>query len=101
MSNVSLKDLSKSYDRTKTIINNINLDIADKQFIVRVGASGCGKSTLGKTLMRLHEPTSGEIIFKGEDIANMPIKEFKKKYRADIQMIFQDPYASLDPRMNV
>lgn len=51
--------------------------------------------------MRLHTPTSGEVLYNGEDIAGMPMKEFKQKYRTNIQMIFQDPYASLDPRMNV
>jgi ABC-type microcin C transport system duplicated ATPase subunit YejF len=51
--------------------------------------------------MRLHDPTSGEVLYNGEDIANMPIREFKQKYRSHIQMIFQDPYASLDPRMDV
>lgn len=66
-----------------------------------VGESGCGKSTLGKTLMRLHNPTSGEVLYNGEDIASMPLSLFKKNYRSNIQMIFQDPYASLDPRMNV
>lgn len=56
---------------------------------------------MGKTLMRLLNPTSGEVIYNGTDIANLPIKEFKKEYRPHIQMIFQDPYASLDPRMSV
>ncbi len=82
-------------------VDNVSFDIEKGKTIGVVGESGCGKSTLGKTLMRLHDPTSGEVRYKGEDIASMPLSVFKKKYRADIQMIFQDPYASLDPRMNV
>ncbi len=101
---LEIKNLKKYFSTPRGslhAVDNVSLNIEKGKTVGVVGESGCGKSTLGKTLMRLHEPTSGEIIFKGEDIANMPIKEFKKKYRADIQMIFQDPYASLDPRMNV
>lgn len=82
-------------------VDNVSFDIERGKTIGVVGESGCGKSTLGKTLMRLHDPTSGEVYYNGEDIASMPLPVFKKKYRAGIQMIFQDPYASLDPRMNV
>ena len=82
-------------------VDNVTFNIEKGKTIGVVGESGCGKSTLGKTLMRLHQPTSGEVMFKGTDIANLDLKEFKKKYRSNIQMIFQDPYASLDPRMSV
>jgi oligopeptide/dipeptide ABC transporter ATP-binding protein len=82
-------------------VDNVTFSIEKGKTIGVVGESGCGKSTLGKTLMRLHDPTSGEVLYNGEDIANMPIREFKQKYRSHIQMIFQDPYASLDPRMDV
>ena len=82
-------------------VDNVTFNIEKGKTIGIVGESGCGKSTLGKTLMRLHQPTSGEVMFKDTDIANIPLKEFKKKYRANIQMIFQDPYASLDPRMSI
>ena len=101
---LEIKNLKKYFTTprgTLHAVDNVSLNIEKGKTVGVVGESGCGKSTLGKTLMRLHEPTSGEVLFKGEDIASMPIKEFKKKYRADIQMIFQDPYASLDPRMNV
>ena len=65
-----------------------------------VGESGCGKSTLGRTLLQLYEPTSGEIDFKGKNIANLSKKEFRQ-VRPKLQMIFQDPYSSLNGRMTV
>lgn len=65
-----------------------------------VGESGCGKTTLGRTLLRLYEPTSGQILFEGEDFTKMSPKELKAN-RKYFQMIFQDPYASLNPRMSV
>ncbi len=81
--------------------------VDDIDFVVRrgetlglVGESGCGKSTLGRTLIRLYEPTSGEIKFEGKDFLHAHGKDLRDK-RRDMQMIFQDPFASLDPRMTV
>lgn len=105
MSNLlEIKNLKKYFSTPRGelhAVDNVNLNIEKGKTIGVVGESGCGKSTLGKTLMRLHTPTSGEVLYNGEDIASMPMKTFKQKYRTNIQMIFQDPYASLDPRMNV
>ena len=93
MSNVSLKDLSKSYDRTKTIINNINLEIADKEFIVLVGASGCGKSTILRMIAGLEDITSGQIMIGDKVVNNIHPKD------RDIAFVFQS-YA-LYPHMSV
>ena len=101
---IEVKNLKKYFSTPRGelhAVDNVTLNIERGKTIGIVGESGCGKSTLGKTLMRLHDATSGEVLYNGTDIAGMPIKEFKKNYRSNIQMIFQDPYASLDPRMNV
>lgn len=101
---IEVKNLKKYFQTPRGelhAVDNITLNIEKGKTIGVVGESGCGKSTLGKTLMRLHDPTAGKILYNGVDIANMPMKEFKKTYRSNIQMIFQDPYASLDPRMSV
>ena len=101
---LEVKNLKKYFQTPRGLlhaVDNVTFNIEKGKTIGIVGESGCGKSTLGKTLMRLHQPTSGEVMFKDTDIANIPLKEFKQKYRANIQMIFQDPYASLDPRMSI
>lgn len=101
---IEIKNLKKYFSTPRGelhAVDNVSMNIEKGKTIGVVGESGCGKSTLGKTLMRLHTPTSGEVLYNGVDIASMPMKEFKKNYRSRIQMIFQDPYASLDPRMSV
>ena len=101
---IEVKNLKKYFSTSRGLlhaVDNVTFNIEKGKTIGIVGESGCGKSTLGKTLMRLHDPTSGEVLYKGADIASMDIKTFKKNYRSNIQMIFQDPYASLDPRMSV
>ncbi|MBS5522302.1 MAG: ATP-binding cassette domain-containing protein [Clostridiales bacterium] len=104
MALIEVKNLKKYFpvpSGTLHAVDNVTLSIEKGKTIGIVGESGCGKSTLGKTLMRLHDATSGEVFFNGTEIAGMKMKEFKKSYRAKIQMIFQDPYASLDPRMSI
>jgi oligopeptide transport system ATP-binding protein len=81
-------------------VDGVTLDINEKEIIGLVGESGCGKSTLGKTIPRLEEPTSGEILYKGTDVTKLD-KKGLRKLRGEIQIIFQDPDASLDPRMTV
>ena len=77
---------------------SFTLDVGETLGVV--GESGCGKSTLGKTILHLTKPTSGKIIFKGEDISKIDNKKFVD-LRRDMQMIFQDPLSSLNPRMSV
>jgi oligopeptide/dipeptide ABC transporter ATP-binding protein len=79
-------------------VNGINLDVRRGETLGIVGESGCGKSTLGRTLIRLYEPTEGKIIFNGDDISRLSESQLRKRMRKQMQMIFQDPFASLNPR---
>lgn len=81
-------------------VDGINLNIYEGETIGVVGESGCGKSTLGRTILRLAEPTSGKILYRGEDVSTISQRKFRP-YRQELQMIFQDPYASIDPRKSV
>lgn len=81
-------------------VSNVNLEIYEGETLALVGESGCGKSTLGRTLIRLLEATSGEIYFEGQNLVGMSKTEFAA-LRRQMQIIFQDPYASLNPRMSV
>jgi oligopeptide/dipeptide ABC transporter ATP-binding protein len=81
-------------------LNGVNFSIKSGETLGVVGESGCGKSTMGKTLLRLHEPTSGDVTFKNRDWFQLKGKDLQEA-RKDIQMIFQDPYDSLNPRHTV
>ena len=81
-------------------VDGINMKVYPGETIGVVGESGCGKSTLGRTILRLIEPTSGQILYNGEDITKLNARQMKRM-RQEMQIIFQDPYASLDPRKSV
>jgi len=107
---VTAKDLIKDFDigggflkgsgKPLRAIANVSLEIQQGEVLGVVGESGSGKSTLGRLLLRLIEPTAGEVRFDGQDLSGMPPRELRK-FRRHMQMIFQDPYASLNPRMTI
>jgi peptide/nickel transport system ATP-binding protein len=81
-------------------VDDISFDVYPGETLGLVGESGCGKTTTGRTILRLNEPTSGQMIYKGKDIADFNEQELRE-FRKEVQIIFQDPYSSLNPRMTI
>lgn len=102
---LEINQLKKHFklDRSSILkaVDGISFDIYKGETFGLVGESGCGKSTAGRTIMRLYEATDGAVTFNGENVHDKKSKKELKKFNREMQMIFQDPYASLNPRMTV
>lgn len=107
MSDIILKaeDLKKHFKikgrKIVKAVDGVSIEVERGKTLGLVGESGCGKSTLGRTLIRIYDPTEGKIILNGKDISGKSTKRFRQDLARSIQMIFQDPYACLSPRMTV
>lgn len=91
--------LAKQVGAVKAV-DGVTLTVETGETLAVVGESGCGKSTTGRAILRLIEPTDGEVFFEGQDVRALSPEQLRR-FRTDMQMVFQDPYASLDPRWTV
>lgn len=102
---LEIKDLKKHFklgrNNVLKAVDGITFDIYKGETFGLVGESGCGKSTAGRTIMRLYEASAGEVNFNGENVHTKKSRKQLRKFNQSMQMIFQDPYASLNPRMTV
>ena len=110
MNLLEIKNLNVTYQTKKGLIgkiqtvhavNNVSLDIQKGEILAIAGESGCGKSTLAKAIMKLVQSDSGEIILNGENVLNLKHNKDLKKFYQKVQMIFQNPYSSLNPKMKI
>ncbi|UTC77956.1 ATP-binding cassette domain-containing protein [Treponema sp. OMZ 799] len=100
---LEVKNLKKYFTTKKGLlhaVDDISFSINKGETLGLVGESGCGKSTAGRAILRLHEPTAGEVIFEGNNTLEYKSRKDKRMMRQDMQIVFQDPYSSLNPRLN-
>lgn len=100
---ISVKNVKKYFNvkaGTLRAVDDVSFDIKKGETLGLVGESGCGKSTVGRTIIRLHEPTEGDIILNGKSILDYKSRQEMKELRQKMQIVFQDPYSSLNPRMS-
>ena len=106
---LEVRDVRKHFETSKGLfgekalvraVDGVSLSVMPQESFAVVGESGCGKTTLGKLVLALERPTSGQVLFEGRDLNALPGSELRR-LRRDIQVIFQDPYSSLNPRMTV
>lgn len=100
---LEVKNLKKYFQTKRGMlhaVDDISISINKGETLGLVGESGCGKSTAGRAILRLHEPTSGEILLNGENVLKYKTRNEINKMRQEMQIVFQDPYSSLNPRMN-
>lgn len=91
---------AKSVKRVVKAVDGVSIDILERETLGLVGESGCGKTTLGRAILRLIEPTDGQVFYRDRDLAHLSQRQLREQ-RRHLQIIFQDPYASLNPRMTV
>ncbi|GMM17915.1 ABC transporter ATP-binding protein [Lactobacillus amylovorus] len=96
-----LKQYFKNGRNVTKAVDDVSFDIYEGETFGLVGESGSGKTTTGRSILQLYKPTSGEVIFEGKNVAGVKSRKDKLAFTRDAQMIFQDPYASLNPRMTV
>jgi len=102
---IEVENLTKHFsigkNKTLQAVDNISFTIYKGETLGLVGESGCGKSTVGRTLIQLYTPTSGKVKYAGEELGGTRGETSKRSIAKNIQMIYQDPYSSLNPRMTV
>lgn len=82
-------------------VDDLSFSLKKGETLGIVGESGCGKSTMGRSIIRLYKPTDGKVIYRNQDITSLPEKQLRDVIRKDVQMVFQDPFASLNPRKSL